>query len=375
VTGKSGSGVWSEQKERTKNRNFAYYATFFLCVVLFLFPITMRLARLKSQGRGFYHCISRVVDGQFIFGTRGGSGYASEKFLSLMRRLSAFSGVNVLTFIVMSNHFHLLCEVPELRELSLEEVLKRVEAGYGPAKVQELRNELARCGEGTEHWKRVLAPYRRRMNDVSVFIKELKGRFAQWYNRRKGRYGALWAERFKSVLLEDGQAVAAVAAYIDLNAVRAALCVDPKDYRYCGYAEALSKGCASALEGIRTILGLGRDTPRKELLREYRKHLFDREALGRGTESPAGPRTVQVQDAQKAIDGQPTELSPLAQLRCRIRYFSDGVILGSRTFVEEHCKHLREKIGYQRKSGPTAIKGLGPIALWSFRGLRVRKFG
>jgi hypothetical protein len=29
------------------------------------------------------------------------------------------------------------------------------------------------------------------MNDISIFLKELKGRFAQWYNRRHRRYGAL----------------------------------------------------------------------------------------------------------------------------------------------------------------------------------------
>src|SRR6516162_6345320 len=49
------------------------------------------------------------------------------------------------------------------------------------------------------------------MYDISVFIKELKGRFAQWYSQRHDRYGVLWAERFKSVLLEGGEALAAVA--------------------------------------------------------------------------------------------------------------------------------------------------------------------
>jgi len=73
------------------------------------------------------------------------------------------------------------------------------------------------------------------MFDLSIFIKELKGRFAQWYNRRHGRYGVLWADRFKSILLEDGQALAAVAAYIELNPVRAGVCADPKAHRYSGY--------------------------------------------------------------------------------------------------------------------------------------------
>jgi putative transposase len=90
------------------------------------------------------------------------------------------------------------------------------------------------------------------MYDISVFIKELKGRFAQWYNQLHERCGVLWAERFKSILLEGGEALAAVAAYIELNPVRAGVCDDPKDYRYCGYAEALAKGSLLAREGIRT---------------------------------------------------------------------------------------------------------------------------
>ncbi len=55
-------------------------------------------------------------------------------------------------------------------------------------------------------------------------MKELKQRFSRWYNRQTGRFGTLWAERFKSVLVEDHPAnVETLAAYIDLNPVRAGL--------------------------------------------------------------------------------------------------------------------------------------------------------
>src|SRR6202047_2076056 len=184
----------------------------------------------------------------------------------------------------MANHFHLLCEVPEPRLLSQNEVLERIEAGYGPQRVRSLREQLARCTQqpdATEQSNRLLEPYRRRMNDISIFVKELKGRFAQRYNRRHGRYGTLWAERFKSLLLEGGRAVATVAAYIDLNPVRAALCAEPKDYRYCGYAEALAQGSALAREGIRIILDLPQTTCCEELSREYRKHGFKRRCCNR----------------------------------------------------------------------------------------------
>ncbi len=334
----------------------------------------MRFPRVKAEGQSFYHCISRIVDGRFIFGISGGRCLVAEKFLSLMRRLEAFSGVRVLTYSLMANHFHLLCEVPEPKLLSETEVLERIEAGYGPERVQMLREQLARCSEqpdGIDQVKRLLDPYRRRMNDISIFVKELKGRFAQWYNRRHGRYGTLWAERFKSLLLEEGRAVATVAAYIDLNPVRAGLCEDPKDYRYCGYAEALAKGSAAALEGIKTILDLPQATCSKQLSSEYRKHLFLRGAAATMNNPPA----FELAKAQEVVEQQKGELSLQERLRCRIRYFSDGVILGSRCFVDFHCQRLKQKIGFKRKSGPTALKILGPATLWVFRNLRVRPFG
>jgi len=334
----------------------------------------MRFPRIKAEGRSFYHCISRVVDGRFIFGSSGDSCFETQEFLSLMRRWSAFSGIRVLTYALMGNHFHLLCEVPEPRLLSQSEVLERIEAGYGPQRVQAVQEQLARFAEqpdAAEQIKRLLDSYRKRMNDISIFIKELKGRFAQWYNRRHRRYGALWAERFKSLLLEGGQAVATVAAYIDLNPVRAALCADPKDYRYCGYAEAIATGSTVAHEGIRTILDLPESTCSTELDREYRKHLYLKGAAATQKNPPA----FELAKAQEVVEQEKGELSLQERLRCRIRYFSDGVILGSHSFVESHCQRLKEKIGYKRKSGPTPVKNLGRAALWVFRNLRVRKFG
>ena len=329
----------------------------------------MRLPRVKGEGQSFYHCLSRVVEGRFIFGAS-----EAEQFLSLMRPLEAFSGVRVLTYVLMANHFHLLCEVPAPRPLSQSEVLARIEAGYGPERVQALQEQFARYAEqphGIEQINRLLEPYRRRMNDISIFIKELKGRFTQWFNRRHQRYGTLWAERFKSVLLEGGRAVATVAAYIDLNPVRAGLCSDPKEYRYCGYAEAVAKGSDVAHEGIRIILDLPQTTSRDELAREYRKHLFLRGAVASENHPPA----FALARAQEVVEQENGELSLQERLRCRIRYFTDGVILGSRSFVESHRQRLKQKIGYKRKSGPTALKALGQATLWVFRNLRVRTFG
>ncbi|HRI16544.1 MAG TPA: transposase, partial [Verrucomicrobiota bacterium] len=70
----------------------------------------MRLRRLKAPASfpvAFYHCLSRVVDRQFVF-----SELEREQFLKYLREYESFCGVRVLTFCILSNHFHLLLEVP-----------------------------------------------------------------------------------------------------------------------------------------------------------------------------------------------------------------------------------------------------------------------
>jgi putative transposase len=335
----------------------------------------MRFPRVKAEGQGFYHCVSRVVDARFIFQTTGHGSPEAERFVLLMRRLEAFTGLRVLTYTLMSNHFHLLCEVPQARALSEAELLDRIQAGYGRARRQALDQELARLRlepAGAQQIQRLLQPYRNRLFDLSIFIKELKGRFAQWYNRRHGRYGVLWADRFKSVLIEGGEALAAVAAYIELNPVRAGLCADPKDYRYCGYAEALAKGSSLARQGIRTVLGLSDAISWEEVSRQYRKYLFVQGSLQTNTRQPA----FDLATAQTVVDQQDGQLSLPERLRCRIRYFTDGVILGSQAFVESHFYKLKHKLGYQRRRPATRLTALGCAdALWIFRDLRVRPIG
>jgi hypothetical protein len=70
--------------------------------------------------------------------------------------------------------------VPESKPLSQSEVLERIHAGYGPERLQALEQQLARFTEqpdGIAQSNRLLKPYRKRINALSIFIKELKGRF------------------------------------------------------------------------------------------------------------------------------------------------------------------------------------------------------
>lgn len=78
---------------------------------------------------------------------------------------------------------------------------------------------------------------------VSWFMRLLKQRFTQWINTSTGRTGTLWEGRFRSVPVEGaGDVLAIIAAYINLNPIRAGIVSDPKDYRWRGYGEAVGGG-------------------------------------------------------------------------------------------------------------------------------------
>src|SRR5690606_30211727 len=219
----------------------------------------MRQARIRGEGLSYYHCLSRVVDRRFILGDE-----EREHFVVLMRKLEAFLGLRVVTYAVMSNHFHLLVEEPDRSErprLDGGTLLQRMGCLYDAHTVDTVRQELDRAAASNDpRWEQeILERYEQRMGDISIFMKELKQRFSSWYNRRTGRRGTLWEERYKSLLVEgDEKTLLTMAAYIDLNAFRAGMVDRVEAYRWCGYASAVA-GNGRARVGLGRIL---RNSPR-----------------------------------------------------------------------------------------------------------------
>ena len=246
----------------------------------------MRMARLRvpaDRALGHYHCLSRVVDRRFIFDTA-----EKEHFVALLRECESFCEVRVLTYCLLSNHFHVLVEVPRRPEQlpTAEEIhakLRKLSGHQNPAEFLERiafhrqRNDAA--GEA-----QYLERYYRRMWDLSGFMKLLKQRFTQWYNLRNNRKGTLWEERFKSVLVEgSGRAMVAMAAYIDLNPVRAGLVSDPRDYRWSGYGEAVAgrRNARLGLQRIVQALQEGEESTLTRSMEVYRMHLYRSGVEGR----------------------------------------------------------------------------------------------
>ncbi len=144
----------------------------------------------------------------------------------------------MLTWTILSNHFHVLLEVPPRPETEPadEVILERCRHLYSARGMIAVEWEFAEAQRmGGEVLERLRARYLKRMWDLSEFMKTLKQKFTLWFNRKHQRVGVLWESRFKSVIVEGHwNSLLKVAAYIDLNSVRAGMVDDPKDYRWCG---------------------------------------------------------------------------------------------------------------------------------------------
>lgn len=335
----------------------------------------MRPSRWKAPPEhpaGYYHCISRVVDRRFAFQAR-----EREMFRQFLSEYSAFCGVRVLTWCILSNHFHLLLEIPRKpsEPPPLEELIARLEClsssvlSAGAARQLVARWQADGDTQSSEQLRQRLWA---QMNDLSQFMKLLKQRFSQWFNRVHERRGTLWEERFRSVLVEGGSsALATIAAYIDLNPVRAVLVDDPKDYRWCGYAEAVA-GKRPALAGLATALGMEEEA----VLSAYRAWLFGQGEEMEGTDETGKPLRRGFDRATVlAVLTQGGTLGRSDYLRLRVRYLVDGAVLGSREFVNGVFERHRHRFGPKRINGARPVRGLAEPSLSCLRQLRVRVTG
>lgn len=340
----------------------------------------MRQARIKGEGLSYYHCVSRIVDRRFIFGDA-----EKEHFVALMRKLEGFLGLRVVTYVVMCNHFHLLIEEPDEETragLDRETLLKRMPIIYDANAVRTLHEMLERADRsGSDRMEeQILAPYRERMGDVSVFMKELKQRFSQWYNRRNQRTGTLWETRFTSVLVEgDEKALMTVAAYIDLNPIRAGMVEKVEDYRWCGYASAVGGnqwariGPGRILRNSPQVCGEDFEKDWEATGRAYRLWLYHEGEVREIADSESPVKKARHGFSREGVEAENEKggkLSLPQVIRHRVRYLTDGAVFGSAAFVDRVFERYRSQFGEKRKSGARRMKEADWEGLYVLRDLQ-----
>ena len=187
--------------------------------------------------------------------------------------------------------------------------------------------------------------------------------------------------------MESGIAARTMAAYIDLNPVRAGMVKDPADYRWSSYGEAVGGGAKGngkkSREGlVRACMshrGVGFEAEKwKDVSRIYRRLMGL--ALGRkpgkAEVKSRVPVTKNTEEVLASKDNETVlpDLAMAGMLRQRVRYFTDGAVIGSKVFVNETFEAARERFTAGRKDGARRMRGNGKAAagvLWSARDLRV----
>ena len=287
-----------------------------------------RIARMVLKDEpAVYHVLSRTALDGFVLGD-----VEKDYLLKLIRRLSSVYFAEVLGFCLMGNHFHLLVRMHPGEEYDDEEIKRRFRGYYG----QDMKRVLQ---DGQ------IPLLREKWSSLSEYVKEIKQGFSRYYNRVHSRKGYFWSDRFKSVIVDNGETLINCLAYIDLNPVRADIVKRPEEYRWnsIGYhVQARNKGRLLSLDfGLREF-GI---KSARERLSYYRKYVYEKGSIGsRGKE-------------------RKREFKPggIDRFRYRTRYFTDSGIIGTKAFVLRLYREFQPLFYSKREKKPKVVIGLDGV--------------
>ena len=290
---------------------------------------------VKSED-GIYHVISRSALDGFVLGDA-----EKDYLLGLIKRFSGIYFVEVFGYCIMGNHFHLLVKMKRSDDYSDDEVKRRVGFSYS--------DEAKVVTDGQ------IPYFREKFSNLSEFVREIKQRFARYYNKLHERRGYFWGERFKSVIVENGDTLINLLAYIDLNPLRAGLVKRPEDYRWCsiGYhAQTNNRGSF-----LSTDFGLNayEDMSEQERLTDYREFLYEK-----GEIEPEKGATIDA-DIMEVERAGKYELTEIDRFRYKTRYFVDSGIIGTKGFVSRYYEQFKDYFNTKRTKIPKKIEGCDGI--------------
>lgn len=181
----------------------------------------------------FYHCVSRCVRRAFLCGTDSVTGQNYEHrrqwVEDRIRLLSTLFAIDICAYSVMSNHYHLVVKINSSADWSDQDVMDRWLTLYkGPILVQRFRNGEALGQAERETVSQILEVWRKRLQDLSWFMKNLNEPIARMANAEDNCTGHFWESRFKSQALLTEEALLSCMAYVDLNPIRAGMTKTPE---------------------------------------------------------------------------------------------------------------------------------------------------
>jgi REP element-mobilizing transposase RayT len=299
-------------------------------------PRTQRL--IINDESTVYHVMSRTALDGFPLGD-----IEKDFMLDLIRRYAALYLVEILGFCLMGNHFHILVRMFPEHQFTDEDIQKRYVYFYGDERI---------FSEG------LVPSLREKLSSLSEFMREIKVGFARFYNRRHNRRGYFWGDRFKSVIVENGETLINCLAYIDLNPLRAGLVERPEQYRWNSLGYHVQTNNRNNF--LSTDFGLKEFNvkSKKERIKRYRRYVYEAGSLNR----PEKGKIKVIED--KILEKERNkefELSRSDRFRYRTRYFTDSGIIGSKEFVSGHYRRFKDLFMSKNEKIPRPVAGLDGI--------------
>jgi len=302
-----------------------------------------RLPRLLvTDAPTVYHVISRTALDGLPF-----DAVDKDDFVTRLKTLAQIYFTEILGYCVMDNHFHILLRMFPAEHVSEEDLRRRFRLRYG-------KKRMYPSGKTEE--------LRKKWSSLSEFSKELKESFSKAYNKRNDRRGYLWGDRFKSLVVEDGDALLNCLAYIDLNPVRAGIVTRPEEYRWCSLGYHVQSGNRGDFLSLDFGHGdMGADA--SERFRCYRAFVYETGAVDTGKGASLDEDVVSRERKREYV------LGDVELFRYRCRHFSDSGVIGSRAYVERVGRVLQEKVpkrkdrpahGFKGVTGLCTLKRLAP---------------
>ena len=294
-----------------------------------------RLPRLLvTDAPTVYHVISRTALDGLPF-----DAVDKDDFVTRLRNLALVYFTEILGYCVMDNHFHILLRMFPAEHVQEEDLRRRYRNRYGEKRIFP-------AGKSED--------LRRKWSSLSEFSKELKESFSKAYNKRKNRRGYLWGDRFKSLVVEDGDALLNCLAYIDLNPVRAGVVDRPEEYRWSSLGYHVQSGNRGSFLSLEFGHGdMGADV--SERFRCYREFVYETGVVDTGKGASLDAGIVNRERKRGYV------LGDVELFRYRCRYFSDSGVIGSREYVERVGRVLQEKVPKRRERAPHGFKGVAGL--------------
>ena len=283
-----------------------------------------RFRRVKfEKDRAIYHVMIRTAQKAFLFNDPVVKEWIYRRIVALSR----IYYVDLYAVTVMDNHYHVVLAMrkPTLDQNDLQ---KRFEARQGQRRYPDKWFEWRSDG------------CYKKLTDLSAFMKELNQSIAFYVNQKHQTRGHLWGDRFKSVLIEDGRGLLTCMAYVELNCVRAEICKQPKDYRWCSVGRFLSGGAKAAGVTFPHLPGFECLKKQGQRQRGFAYYVDYLAQLGQGEAANFPAEYGAIQDLVNQAD-----LSPVLELVLqRTRWMLSSLVLGSQDFCEEAIR----RFGLQR---------------------------